>query len=580
VTDVSVPQPPLTAKRRPRSTRLGAWLGLGALAAVMATSTASTPTASAQSALSSDYAVEAFGDAWDWSNVEDGGPAPDLLSNGISGSSIENGQLNFTVDRPSFWFFLQGGYADSIPTGRDASGYPVDTTRYNRLVFRMSASANVSAALLWFGCPEGDNCVGGVPIDIKAGTHTYDLALGAPRILSRAWTGKISAMRFDFNPQTPAQISLDWVRLTDGSGPIDQWNGPQLEIVDPDETGGDDYATIARNGDAWDFDQATDMLRSDNAVTRVEGGHVVGVNAPPAMNDPSVTVKVPKAFYGDDFHRMTVKWSFEGPFSLRDEPGGGMNARIVWRIAGTPPTSTGLDLQESRDIVMYATEPQFTLNLKTNPSVAITDPRPNKKQIGWAGQLIELVRFDPNEDPGARRWKVDSIKLAADDKGGDSFTIKLADRSPSPGTVVDVYSDTDRAGFDGELIARNVDLSSGSASVKWTPPAGTKGTFWIYATSRRGTTGVTRYSTGPVQMGVASGPSAYTFGPAVGGPASQVGISDITGGPEPDTLGLTPAPAPSPAASPTPKTTVPKKATSKKTVTKKVVKKKSSPKKN
>jgi hypothetical protein len=511
--------------------RIGALTAFASLAAMTATGITPQGTATAQTAVSpaapSDYATEAFGDPWDWSNVEDGGPSRDLLSAGIETSRVENGQLSFTVDKPSFWFFLQGGYVDSTPTGRDANLYLVDANRFNRMVMRITSSQALSAGLLWFGCTEGDSCVGGVPINIKPGTHDYDLPLGNAILATRPWGGKISAMRLDFQPSSATQVSVDWMRLTNqASGPVGEWTGPVPSITDPDITGGDDFATLTRNGDAWDFDQSTDVLRADNATIKVEGGQVNGVNALPGMNDPSVTMKVPVAFNGSDFHRATVKWSFDGPFSLRDEPGGGMNARLVWRIAGTPPTADGQDLQESRDVVMYPTEREFTVDLATNPANAVVDPRPGKAKIGWAGQVIELFRFDPNEDPGPRSWRIDSVKLAADDAAETSFNIKLADANPAPGTTAEVFVDSDNAGYDGKLIASGVDLSSGNAVVPWTPAAGTVGTFWVYTTVKRGNFAVTRYSSGPVQMGRKTGLSAYKFGPAVGGPASQIGIAD------------------------------------------------------
>jgi hypothetical protein len=502
-----------------------------------------------------DYAVEAFGDAWDWSSASDGYPARDLLSSGIESSQVANGQVSFTVDKPSFWFFLQGGYADSTPTGKDASAHPVDASRFNRVIMRVTASQRLSAGLLWFGCTEGDSCVGGVPLDVQAGTHTYDLSLGQARLATRAWGGQISAMRLDFQPAGSTQVAVDWIRLTNGAGTASEWTGPSPEIVEPDITGGDDLAALTRNGDRWDFDQPTDVLRADNASIKVGGGRVDGINALPGMNDPSVTMKLTKAFNGNDFHRMTVKWGFDGPFSLRDEPGGGMNARVVWRIMGTAPTPDGQDLQEGRDVVMYPYESEFTVDLATNPASAVVDPRPGKSKIGWAGQMIELVRFDPNEDRGARRWFVEDVKLAADDSGDNFFDIQIADRTPKAGTKADVYVDTDNAGFNGTLVANGVDLSSGLATVRWTPPAGTAGTFWVHTTVSRDGASVSRYSGGPVRMGVSSGPTAYQFGPAVGGPASQVGIGD-DGAP----VGVAPAPV-VPKASPT--TTIPKRLAAK-----------------
>jgi hypothetical protein len=150
-----------------KSRRIGAFSVLASLAAVSASGFSQSGTASAQTAVTpsapSDYAVEAFGDPWDWANVEDGGPSRDLLSAGIETSRVADGQLSFTVDKPSFWFFLQGGYADSTPTGRDANLHLVDANKYNRMVMRITSSQPLSAGLLWFGCTEGDNCVGGLP---------------------------------------------------------------------------------------------------------------------------------------------------------------------------------------------------------------------------------------------------------------------------------------------------------------------------------------------------------------------------------------------------------------------------------
>ena len=149
--------------------------------------------------------------------------------------------------------------------------------------------------------------------------------------------------------------------------------------------------------------------------------------------------------------------------------------------------------------------------------------------------MIEMFRFDPNEDRGARTFRVDNVKLADDDAGETAFTIRLHDAAPGAGTRVSLFADTDRAGFDGTAIASDVDMSSGSANVEWTPPAGTRGTFWIYALASRGGTSARTYATGPVRIGSAT-PAAYQFGGAVGGPFSQINVGAVAAAP--DTLGL------------------------------------------
>ncbi|MBW3551643.1 MAG: methylated-DNA--[protein]-cysteine S-methyltransferase, partial [Proteobacteria bacterium] len=41
------------------------------------------------------------------------------------------------------------------------------------------------------------------------------------------------------------------------------------------------------------------------------------------------------------------------------------------------------------------------------------------------------MRWDPNEDPGPRRWFVDAIAIRADDESPGAFTVELADVTPS-----------------------------------------------------------------------------------------------------------------------------------------------------
>ncbi len=215
-------------------------------------------------------------------------------------------------------------------------------------------------------------------------------------------------------------------------GTPDEWDGPVPVVDDPDVTGGADYSTLVR-GKPWDFSTADDYIRLDNATGGIENGQLVATNTGPVINDPGVMLRVPQAFLGDQFHRMTVRWSYEGDFNLEDKPGGGANARIMWRIAGTPLRADGLHNEVSRDITMFPDERSFTLDLKTNPPSAAVDPRHGSAKIGWAGQRIEMVRFDPNEDRGARRWRVDEIRLAGDDAGDTSFDVRLRDANPAPG---------------------------------------------------------------------------------------------------------------------------------------------------
>ena len=539
------------AKRRNRKrvpSTLGAALTLAVLVAVPA---AIQNPAKAQSTGGSDYAVEAWGDPWDYNNPEDQILVDQQTTVGLRNAQVSNGKLSFDVSGGSYFHLIWGGYPDTVPTNRDGAMHQIDTDRFNRIVMKVTASAYTPAGLRWYSCLHQDgSCEGGMPVTLEAGTHIYDLPVNNSAG-SVAWQGgRPISLRMIFSPYGPTHVDVDWVRLTNrADGPVNEWTGPVVRIEDPDITGGNDYATTARNGDPWDFSSADDVLRTDNVSGEVQNGVFEGTNAGPVMNDPGVTMKVPVAFSADDFHRATVHFTYDGELNLEDKPGGGQNARLMWRIAGTPLTKNGSHNQVSRDVVTFPGQASFTVDLKTNPSSDAVDPR-SAPRIGWAGNMIEMFRFDPNEDRGPRRWRIDNIKLADDDAGDTTFPIKLRDANPAPGTVVKLYADTDGVGFNGQLIADNVDLSSGAATVNWTPASGTKGLFWIYAVTSRGAFSTRTYSTGPVRMGSPVG--AYTFGPATGGPQGQINFgvkpganpASVSTGNPPSALALTAPTAP------------------------------------
>jgi hypothetical protein len=546
---------------RRATSALGCALALAGLVAVPATVQQS---AKAQSTGGSDYAVEAWGDPWDYNNPEDQILVEGQTTVGIQNARVANGKLGFDVSGGSYFHLIWGGYPDTVPTNRDGAIKPIDTDRFNRIVMKVTASAYTPAGLRWYSCTQQNGgCEGGMPVTLEAGTHVYDLPV-VNSVGSAAWQGgRPISLRMIFSPYGPTHVDVEWVRLTgSGDGPVDEWNGPVLRIEDPDVTGGNDYATMARNGDAWDMSSADDLLRTDNVAGQFQNGVFEATNAGPVINDPGVTLKVPVAFNADDFHRATVNFTYDGELNLEDKVGGGQNARLMWRIAGTPLTKNGSHNQVSRDVVTFPGQNSFTVDLKTNPSTDAVDPR-SSPRIGWAGNMIEMFRFDPNEDRGARRWRIDSVKLADDDAGETNFAIRLRDANPAPGTQVKLFADTDSVGYNGQLIADNVDISGGTATVNWTPPAGTKGLFWIYAVTTRGGFSTRTYSTGPVRMGSPVG--KYTFGPATGGPQGQINF-----GVKPEAVGV-PTGNPPAALALTPTTKKPgKKAPAVKAPTKKV----------
>ncbi len=512
--------------------RLASAIALGTAALVGMTLLEPSAPAQAVGSTPGDYASEAFSDPWDYNNPEDQVLADDGPMRSATNASISGGQLHFDMAQPGYFHPLWGGYPGAIVHGREGVGAPIDAGRYNRIAIRMNASAEVPAGIRWYTCAQiTDACQGGFNFFTKPGWQTYDFPLSAinEANLTTPWAGNIVSLRVALSPSAPTHFDLDWLQVYPAGAPVGEGIGPVPQVDQPDVTGGADYATIARNGDSWDFSEATDIHRLDNVRGSVADGVFSGTNAGPASNDPAIGLRLARAFNGSDFHRVTVDYSFDGPFNLEDKRGGGTVARIIWRVAGTPLTKNGADLQNSDDIVTYPNEHSFTVDMATPNPTDITDPTQNGPRVGWAGQLIEMLRFDPNEDRGERSFRVDRVKVADLDAAATSFDIEWHDNSFADGTTADLYIDTDRSGFDGTQIASGVPVKAGRNVFTWTPAPGTSGTWYVYVVHRRNGRVGRAYSGGPVRISGITSPSGYQFGPVVDGPASQAGW--VAGGP-------------------------------------------------
>ena len=499
------------------------------------------PAPAASSAVA-DFAAEAFSDPWDYRNPEDQILADDGPTRSLTNASISGGQLHFDMTGQGYFHPLWGGYPGALPLGRDGVRHPIDASRYRTIAFRMNASGEVPAGVRWYTCQEiSDACQGGFNFFTVPGWHTYVFPLQAisEPALTTPWAGKIVSLRVALSPGGTQHFDVDWVRVMPSGVEPGEDVGPVPQIDQPDVTGGSDYATIARGGDAWDFNEASDALRADNVGGGVSGGLFAGQNAGPAMNDPSVTMRLGPTFRGDQFHRVTVGYTYDGGFNLQDKAGGGTIARLIWRIAGTPLTTNGADLQNSDDIVTYPNAREFTVDLASNPPIAVTDPSQNGPRVGWSDQMIEMLRIDPNEDRGARTWRLDSVKVADDDAGAKSFDIVWHDNAWLPGTTADLFVDADGEGFDGVPIATGLPVTQGRNVFRWTPSAGTTGRWYVYVVHTQGGRTGRAYSTGPVRIGGITDPNGYSFGPMVGGRSSQAGavVAPVA---VPNQLALTP----------------------------------------
>ena len=442
------------------------------LPAVVNPGTGHAATSVGTSRAQADYATDYFGDPWDFSNPEDFILTPSVQSEGVHNLAMTGGQLSGTADAGGKFEFLRSWKGMALPWGRDPALYPLDAAHYRSISFSMSADHDSAGGVLWFTCAQMiPSCMGGFPFPTKTGWNTYsfDIAAQAPFAGSLPWAGDILGLFIVPSGPSPIQVAFDWVRVTPSgadSAPA-AVSAPQPRFLTPSRSGGSDYASVVR-GDAWDFSQATDVASVADLNYTVSNGVLDGTNT---SGDSQIVLPLGAApIDGSRFHRLVFRITYDGAFSLTGDPGGGMNARIIWQIAGHPEF-----LQDSQDIVVYPGTHLYEIDLATVPASDAVDEA-DVPRVGWVGQSISFLRFDPHEDPGPRHFSLDFVKLAGDDDSASP--ISFFDAAWTPGETVDLYAAADRSNCDGAPIATALPVAQGVNNVAW-PASVPPGEYWV-----------------------------------------------------------------------------------------------------
>jgi hypothetical protein len=214
--------------------------------------TVTQPSANTVFRAADDYATQAFQDPWDMKQWTDLGwytYGVDQPPSNLTGFSFAGGMFSATSTstNPNFWL-LDTFTPNSVPIGKIGSLFPIDSTKYQRLLIRMNLSgaglANPpvtvaqSAQVLW-----SNNTIdqpGGMSTSNAFFTYpgwwvySVNLAsLGAA--VGAAWPSlPVDSLRFDpVSLPSPIDINVGWARLVHddptlygtiawtGSGPVD-----------------------------------------------------------------------------------------------------------------------------------------------------------------------------------------------------------------------------------------------------------------------------------------------------------------------------------------------------------------------
>ena len=473
-----------------------------------------------------DYASEVLGNPWDFADDED----RLWLQASKVWAPRAGGAITYEGNRYNN-LYLVNAWGGDLPHGRDGRVVPVDTSRYRTVSLRMTVtglttpSATTPGAIFWTPCLDAvPTCKGGRAFTVREGTHTYTVPVHLGSTFGASapapWTGDMPRVWLQVTGSASLQpdVAVDWVRIhgetanpaTDHLPPgLHQVGGqtydvdarPRPVVLDPDLAGGDDYATTVRDGDAWDMDQLTDLAGWRNAVVQVAGGVANGASSGD-FNNPLVWFDAPELINTRRWHRLELHVAYDGPFGLADAPGGGMVGRFVWTNDAAPPWY----VQESNDLLVYPGEQSIVVDLHTDPVALVNDEGTPNPQ-GWGGPASTLVReprWDPHEDPGARTWRIDEVRLRRNDVADPDFTIRFREDPAvhEPGTTATVAL-VDAPGEAGGVVLTPSPLVVGPGETSLALDATAlpeQGTFWVRVdmTDPGGTT-TSAWSSGPVE---------------------------------------------------------------------------------
>jgi hypothetical protein len=268
-----------------------------------------------------DYATEVLGDPWDMCNAQDISPDPDQLV-GFSSFTFQTnacsaGGTTMAVngDADSSVMMLSPGlWGHALNPGRNGRNFPIDSSRYQVISYKMYSSTADDPQIYWVhnpsSHPSGSGLGGRVAPRISPGTQVVvaDLTQSPVPGLS-AWTdGPVRGLRLDPNNINTVQHTfLYWVRLTPSpSSALARrqtitWTGSgSATIKVRDNRDASEFPVVSNlsaNSYLWNYG----ILPPGSYTLTVTNASGTGSATFTINNPPSIEVTNPSALSGADY---------------------------------------------------------------------------------------------------------------------------------------------------------------------------------------------------------------------------------------------------------------------------------------
>jgi len=263
-----------------------------------------------------DFATTVLGDPWDMEQRRDIGWEENLSPIEVA-DGIWSARVNVTNPdggNTGYLFPLFQGFPTAWPVGKIGANYPVDTSRYTQLSYRMYVSERSygNHAVYWthkVDWPTGTDrfAVSDTgPNGWKLYNWDLTTANGDPGAFAGSWqSGPVYGLRIDpnpasanYRPEVVVDVKVDWVRLTDPSTSpryTVTWQGASQEdlvgvYVDTDRDGYDGMLVASVPASAGRYDLLTCILPGGDYYVYLKAGDALSnyggrlrINNPPIL---------------------------------------------------------------------------------------------------------------------------------------------------------------------------------------------------------------------------------------------------------------------------------------------------------
>jgi hypothetical protein len=362
------------------------------------------------------------------------------------------------------------------------------------------SDAQTFATITWTGA------AGGVDIYLDNDTNSSNGNLGL------LWKDNVSATgvqggsyQFQFGALPPGDYHVA-MRPTGTTGALVYSSGyfrvesaPTITMLSPSEDGSaDDFATV-QLGNPWDMRDARDVDRTINVtgasfttrtVETPAGATLAAHNVFSGAGTKGKADPVVELLWAGgrgrshriDTSRYRILSAELGIAGARDINGGSI-ARVVWKRADESLANVTADIVIAHRAGVSSLD-KIVVDMGDRASLPLeSDAGGSPSRSGWTG-LVDEFRIDPHEFADGRAFWLGRVRLSAFERASQEYTLRWRlEGAADPSLAVSLYYDSNRAGFDGTLIASNLPPSTeadGTGAYQWDLSAVPNGARYVY----------------------------------------------------------------------------------------------------